>query len=250
MAPRKRTFIDFRAHNPLTSIGQREGALGTTTQVQALGFGPHSLEMYIEETNADQAPTRVVDANCTNGFLPPLDNGDGDGIELTQGILSDANAPYAFTIGTDPAFKFDLKLGIPVVADMSIMVGFRTASSYVADVANATAATALTNAATAYPDKACFVIHTGDMHIYTSNDNSDVATDISAAWTDDQVKLLSVRVDSAGAVTYYIDGTAVADAVAFSFDSTDVVIPFVRISRVATGEDHGPILNYWFCGYQ
>ena len=248
MALRKKTYIDFRGYKPLVSFGDKGGTIGATTTTESLGFGPNTLEMYIEETNADQTGTRLVDANCTNGFEVPLDNDDGDGIELTQGILADASAPYAFTIGTDGPFKFELKFGIPVVADMSIAVGFRTAAAYVADVANATAATALTNIATAYTDKACFIVHAGDMHIYTSNDNTDVATDISASWVDDAVKTLTVKVSAAGAVTYEIDGTAVADAVAFSFDSTDVVVPFVRISRVATGGDTPPILNPWFCG--
>lgn len=249
MAPRKKTYIDFRAHQPAVSIGQRAGALGTSTQVQTMTFGPNALEIYLEETNTDQTGDRVIDANCVNGWSPPLDNDDGDGIEITQGVLADAGAPYAFTIGTDGPFKFDLKLGIPVVADISLAMGFRVATAYVADVANATAATALTNIATAYTDKAAFIVHGGDMHIYTSNDNSDVATDIAAAWTDDQVKTLTVKVSSAGAVTYEIDGTAVGDAVAFSFDSTDIVVPFVRVSRVATGEDSGGVrLNTWYCG--
>lgn len=248
MAVTKRTYIDFRAHQPAVSIAQRAGALGTTTQVQTMTFGPNALELYLEETNTDQTGDRVVDANCVNGWSPPLDADDGDGLEITQGILSDAGAPYCFTVGTDAA-EFSVKMGIPVVADMSIAMGFRTAIAYVADVANATAATALTNIATAYPDKAAFIIHGGDMHIYTSNDNSDLATDIASAWTDDQVKTLTVKVSSAGAVTYFIDGTAVSDALGFSFDSTDVIIPFMRVSRVATGEDSGGVrLNTWYCG--
>ena len=246
MAVSKRTYIDFRAHQPAVSIAQRAGALGTTTQVQTMTFGPNALELYLEETNTDQTGSREL-----GGWSPPLDADDGDGLEITQGILAEASAPYVYTLGTDPAFEFSAKMTIATVADVSLMFGLRTAIAYVADIANATAATALTNAATAYPDKAAFIVHGGDMHIYTSNDNSDVATDIASAWTDGQSKTLTVKCTSAGAVTYFIDGTAVADAVAFSLDSTDLIIPFVRVSRVATGTDNGGVqFQTWYFGPQ
>ena len=248
MAVSKKTYIDFRAHQPCVSIAQRAGALGTTTQVETMTFGPHALELYLEETNTDQTGSREI-----NGWSPPLDADDGDGLEITQGILLDASAPYAYTIGTDPAFEFSLKCTIATVADVSLAVGFRTAVAYVADVANATAATALTNVLTAYADKAAFIVHGGDMQIVVSNDNTDVTTDIASAWTDTQSKTLTVKVSAAGAMTFFIDGTAVADAPASptAFDSTDVVIPYVRVSRVATGTDNGCVqLNTWYCGPQ
>lgn len=256
MAPRKRTFIDFRAHKPVVSIGEKSATLGNDNTTAALAFGSNSLELYYEQANADITGTRLVDANCTNGFEVPLDNTDADGIEITQGILADASAPYAFTIGTDGPFKFEVKLGIPNASDYHVAMGFRINAAYVADIANTTPATCASNMEAAYTDKAIFNFEgagdgsatAADGHIITSNDNVDVDTDVAASWADDAVKTLTVKVSSAGAVTYEIDGTAVADAVAFSFDSTDVVIPFMRISRVAATADTPPILNYWYCG--
>ena len=50
-------------------------------------------------------------------------------------------------------------------------------------------------------------------------------------------KIFKVLVDAAGAVTYTIDGVAPTVTAAFSFDATDVVVPFIRhlFTTVAPG---------------
>lgn len=250
MALRKKTYVDFRAYNPVISIGQKTGsALGTTNEVVTMQVGAVPFELRYDSTSTTITGQRLVDTNCCNGLEVPLDNDDGDAIEITQGILADENAPYAFKIGTDPGFELSVKLGIPDVSDAIVFVGFRIAAAYVDAIGDVTPATCLASVKTAYTDKAGFVMDEGDLLICTSNDNSDVTTDIAAAWADDAVKTLTVKVDSAGAVTYFIDGSAVADAVAFSFDSTDIVVPCIIICRVATGSTTPPIVQTYRCGY-
>ena len=248
MAIRKRTYVDFRSSPPLVSIGQKGGTAGADASVTMLQVGGEAFEMRMEQANADVTGARLVDANCCNGLEIPLDNTDGDGIEITQGILADAAAKNAFTIGTDGPFELRVKFGVPDVSDHVIYLGFRVAAAYVDAISEATIANIQTNGRTAYTDKAAFEIYAGDMSIITSNDNTDVATNIAAAWAADAVKTLTVKVSAAGAVTYQIDGSAVGDAVAFSFDSTDIVVPYMFVGKGEADVDTPPILQTWFCG--
>ncbi len=246
MATRKKTYIDFTSILPAGGMAKATGLAAAVTDNTTNVFmaGDTALEVRNEQQNDDVTFTYLVDANCTTGWQIPNDNADNDGGEISLGIESSPNAKHAFTIGTDPAFELRVKLGIPDVSDYDVLfVGFRIAGAYV-DAINTPAAMEA-----AYTDKAGFSIEAGDIHILTSNDNSDVDTDVTASWADDAVKTLTVKVSSAGAVTYQIDGTAVSDAVAFSFDSTDVVVPCIVFCKGAAAADTPPILNYLYVGY-
>lgn len=245
MATRKRTFIDFTSVLPSGGMAKATGLAAAVTDNTTNVFmaGDTAIEIRNEQQNDDVVPTYVVDANSTTGWQIPNDNADNDGIEMSLGIENSPNAKHAFTVGTDGPFELRVKLGIPDVSDYDVcFVGFRIHGAYV-DAINTPAAMEA-----AYTDKAGFSVEAGDMHILTSNDNTDVDTDIASSWADDAVKTLTVKVSSAGAVTYYIDGTVVSDAVAFSFDAGDVVVPCLVFTKGAAAADTPPILNYLFCG--
>lgn len=245
MATRKRTKIDFTSCLPAGGMAKASGLAAAVTDNTTNVFmaGDTALEVRNEQQNDDVTFTYVVDANSTTGWQIPNDNTDNDGGEITLGVESSPNAKWAYTIGTDGPFEMQLKFGIPDVSDYDVLfVGFRKAAAYV-DAINTPAAMEA-----AYDDKAGFSVEAGDMHILTSNDGSDVDTDIASSWADDAVKTLTVRVSAAGAVTYYIDGTVVSDAVAFSFDTGDVVIPCIVFCKGAAAADTPPILNYLYVG--
>ncbi len=66
------------------------------------------------------------------------------------------------------------------------------------------------------------------------NAGGTTSTDTTNTWTDGQSKVLKVLVSAAGVVTYTIGGSAPVVTAAFTFDSTDVVIPFIRLTHAVT----------------
>lgn len=246
MATSKNTYIDFAAAPPVGAMAQAAGtAAAVTDNIVNVFLAPGGIPIQIrnEAQNDDITPTYVVDTDCTTGWQIPNDNTGADAIELGLGIQNTASARYAYTVGTDPAFELRCKLGVPIVADYNVFVGFRKAGAYVTGMDTAA------EIETGYADKCGFSFEAGNGHIITSDDNTDVDTDISAAWTNDQVKTLTVKVSAAGAVTYQIDGTTVSDAVAHTVDTGDVLVPYLYFSKVATNADTPPILNFLYVGY-
>lgn len=249
MAIRKRTYIDFSAGGPSSGMAKATGLAAATTDNTANVFcapGGVNVEIRNEQTNDDVAPSYVIDANCTTGWQIPNDNADNDGGELSLGLEASNEAKYCFKVGTDPAFEFRVKLGIPDVSDYDVFfVGFRKAEACV-DAINTPAALY-----TAHTDKAGFNINAGNIYIITSNDNTDnTPLDTTDNWADDAVKTLAVKVSVAGVVTYTIDGSAPTVTEAFSFDDAELLIPCIIYAKGAAAADTPPILNYLFVGYQ
>jgi hypothetical protein len=93
-------------------------------------------------------------------------------------------------------------------------VGFRKTQAYNATFVN-------------YTDKATLNKIGGNINISTAiNDAADVDTDTTEDWADGETHILEVYVSAAGVVTYKIDGEAPGTVAAFTFDATDVVVPF------------------------
>jgi hypothetical protein len=65
---------------------------------------------------------------------------------------------------------------------------------------------------------------------------------------DTATKTLEIYVALDGAVTYKVNGVTPAEAVAFSFDVGEVIIPFISL-RHDTGYAESTILHMWDCGY-
>ena len=255
MAVRKRTYVDFRRGAPAGAMSQATGLQSAVTDdiVNVVTApGGVTFEIRNEQANAQIVPAYVNDTDCTSGWELPLDNTDGDGIEFGQGILGIADAPYAFKIGTDGAFKLSVKFGIPVVLDHSLCaVGFRTAQAY--GDAMVSAATLDTAYGATTNEYALFNILNGDIYTLTSATGAAVtATDNTDNWAADAVKTLTVLVSSAGVVTFQIDGAApTVNTNTLTFATDTYVIPCFIVAKDATATaDTPPILATWFCGLQ
>ena len=246
MAVKKRTYVRFADHAPVASAeATLVAAAATDNTVNHIKFGRTAFEVRNEQANSDIGGARVVDANSTTGWQIPNDNTDNDGIEITQGILNDPSAPHVFTVGTDGAFELRVKLGVPDVSDYDVChIGFREVGSYVDAINTAAAHEA------AYDEKAAIGHEAGTMNTLTSLAGSDTDTTLADTWADDEVKELAVLVSSAGAVTYEIDGSSDANAVAFSFADATVVVPYMIFCKAGTAADTPPILEYYYCGLQ
>jgi hypothetical protein len=253
MATRKRIYVDFTAGPPTGgTVVPGTGAIAAVTDNVVNAFvcpGGQLMLVRNELQNDDIAPTYTIDTDCTNGWELPIDSGaaSGDGIEVSfGGISSDASLPYAFKVGTDPAFELRTKIGIPDVSEVNLFVGFRKAGAYV---------TAMDTAAeieAGYADKCGFSIEAGVIHAIISNDNTDEDVDTTLTWADDAVKTLAVKVSAAGVVTFYVNGTicATVPTTTTTIDTDDILIPYIYCSKIAaSGTDTPPILNYLFVGY-
>lgn len=257
MATRKRTYIDFSAGEP--AAGKQKGtavAAANTDNTTNLFTAPGGavIEVRNEQANADIVPTYVIDANCTTGWQIPNDNADNDGVEISLGIEASELAKYAFKVGTDPAFEFRVKFGIPDVSDYDIaMVGFRKAAAY-GDALNDPATTFAS--AVVYTDVAALNVNAGAIYTICGKNQTGggtgtfTATDTTNTWADDAVKTLTVKVSAAGVVTFEINGAApTVNTNTLTLDTGDIMIPFMVFTKVAAVADTPPILNYLFAGY-
>ncbi len=255
MALSKRTYVDFRRGPPAGGMLQSGGtaAAGTDNSVDVfVAPGGTVFEIRHEQANSQITPAYVNDTNCTPGWELPLDNLSGDGIEFAQGILGISESPYAFKIGTDPAFQLSVKFGIPDVTDHTVCaVGFRTAQAYGdAIVSQATLATAYGGTTNEY---ALLNVDNGDIKTLTEATGAGItATDTTDNWAADAVKTLTVKVSAAGVVTFLIDGAApTTNTNTLTFATDSYVIPCFILAQDATAAaDTPPILATWYCGPQ
>ncbi len=165
-----------------------------------------------------------------------LDQGDDEGIEVSQGITAQSNR--AFIVDTD-AFYLKVKFSIQTIAGTDdCAVGFRLAEPYQAAV-------------NSYNDYAILNSILGVLNIETDLNGSDaVTTDTTNAdWADGESHTFGVFVDITGAVTYTIDGAAPTATAAFTFDTGDVIVPFMY--HINDPSFSGAIIvQSWECGLQ
>jgi hypothetical protein len=248
MGVRKHTVINFATCGQPSACTNAVGQIAVVTD-QATNFvraGRHTLEVYNDSQNDLILPLLTMDANCTNGYAFNIDAADNDGYEVTLGVTADNTLPYAFKVGTDPAFFLKVKLGIPDVSEFDVVtVGFRKAAA-MADCASAAAAI------TAYTDCGGFNVNAGDIYSITRlNNGTGTATDTTDNWADDAVKELGVFVSSAGVLSLTIDGAApTVNTNTLTFDTGDVLIPYIHVTRDENGDTDIPIINRIICGYQ
>jgi hypothetical protein len=161
-----------------------------------------------------------------NGLLVSLDLIATEGAEYNFGPRN--NARHAFTIGTSPAFFFEVGL---YINDMDgadpYVIGFRKVEAN-----NATFSS--------YTDYATIGMIAGssttNVVLATElNAGGQTVTDTTDAWGGDgSINTLRVLVSAAGVVTYTINGVAPTVTAAFTFDNTDVVMPFIRLTHSAS----------------
>ena len=252
MAINKNVYIDCMNQEVTASIRAGTAATGADTTDTHLGHPGGGSVLYNTGTNSGRiTPLCTIDANTVNGWALPSTDADNVGGTWTFGgslELSDSDRLGQFKVGTDAAFFFEVKLGIPDVSDYDVLgIGFVEPATYVAAI-DTTA-----ELVSSYDEKAMIALrdNAGDIGTFTSLAGVDVNTDLAATdWVDDAVKTLKVLVSSAGVVTYTIDGSADASAVAFTFADTTVVMPTIIFAKAATVADTPPIIEYIKFGYQ
>jgi hypothetical protein len=251
-AAAQRARVDFTTAAGFQCTTRELGAACVSTDAKdnffTFGGSLYPITVHNTATNSD-----IMFTESATGWVVPNDNTDDDGIEITFGSV--ANSPCAFTVGTSPAFYVKATFTIPDVSDYDVAaVGFRNdTATYVAvdDPADINTTTP------AYSDFALINVNAGDFRTYTQDDDG-TATDTNittTAWADGEAHTLMVKVSSAGAVTYWVDGVNQATAngaVAFSLDSsaTDIFVPTIMFAKGGTSSDTPPEMRLFECGLQ
>lgn len=217
--------------NPVTSKIAGGAAGGTAGDENAMLFERNAFEYHIIGTATVTAPSLAA-----GGLNIALDDAENDGIEITQGITARSKA--AFVVGTDPAFFFKCRITIPNVSGADdCLVGFRKAEAYQA-------------APDDYDEMAALNVISGDIYIETIlNDAATDSTDTTDNFADGETHELEVRVNSAGVVTFKIDGAAPSTTATFTFDDAEVVLPFVYLRHDADPEAGAVLLSHWEVGF-
>ena len=168
-----------------------------------------------------------------------LDDADDEGIEITPNILGKAatgGSRQAFTIDTD-VFYLKVKIYVTDVSGTDdLCVGFRKVEAFQAAV-------------NTYTDYAVLRLNAGDIYIESDLNGAAAASDdTNDNWGDTTAVTLGIFVDITGAVTYTIDGSAPSSTQAFTFDTTDVVVPFIYLLHEAADFAELTYLQSWECG--
>lgn len=252
---KKNAYIDF-VNEPYVACFNKTGPVATAADNQEDFFVlPRSGEYF--EYIQTGASTAIYFLKQTDGSLRlPLDNTDGDALEITQGILS--GSAKSFTVGTDQPFFIRACFKVTTVADIDVLqVGFRKLAAY-ADITTPATLNAYTDAAWAGINT-----NAGALSTNTELNNGGLTATALAktALGDAEYVALEVNVSAAGAVTYKVgtsatsaalaiaDLAADANAVAFTFDDAEVLVP--SIVAVATGNS-APEVDWvhYSVGYQ
>ena len=168
--------------------------------------------------------TLLAPAAATTGLNVSGDQTEDDGWAIRgrasayEGVLNKDH----FIVGTSPAFFFKVKFSIADVSGVDdLRCGFAKVEAHNDDP-------------DALDELATLAVMSGDIKTQTIlNNATTVATDLTSGggdgagnFADGGSHEFTINVSSAGAVTYLIDGVAPTGAVAYSFDSGEVVTPF------------------------
>lgn len=239
------SFCEYFRYPPMFADSDGQGAAtGTAGDENLLMTRDSAWRYHIIGTQTIVMP--VWDSTAAGGGLNiGMDQTNGDGVELAAGVTS--RAAFVLVAGTDGGF-FDVDL---TVADVSgaaeLAVGWRKCAAFTAAIDD-------------YTDLACLNMQGGNVFIETIlNNATTVSTDTTVDMADaDQIRL-RVEVDSTGACRFLAGVLATptvagpvaaipATTAAFTFDSGDVIMPFVYFKH---GSDVAGAVNiqHMKCGY-
>ena len=162
-----------------------------------------------------------------DGLLISLDLAASEGAEYYFGHTTSAR--HTFTIGTSPAFFLEATLKVADSGALDpLFLGFRKLASPNANYTTYTDAGVIGLRATTVKD----VITIGK----NLNNGGWAYVNSTDAWTNGETHTLRVNVSGTGVVTYLIDGDAPTVTQALTFDSKDVVIPFIHLLHIGAVE--------------
>ena len=228
-------WFDNFTVNPVTAKVGGGAATGTAGDLNVLYTANGQYEWNVIGTQTILAPK--IDAFGLNLVQDAV---SGDGIELCMGQT--ALSPMAFTIGSDAAFFLQIVFKCEDVSGTNpLIIGFRKAQAFDATLANYTDFATIGIVGTANPNtiKIQTQVNTGGV----------TTTDTTQTVADAAIVQLKVKVSAAGVVTYELNYAATTVTAAFTFDTADVVIPFIRFTEAADVTTQAAI-NYLECGYQ
>ena len=189
MAIQKKTYVDFLGMpEPEVHLvhagGQTCVAAGTDNKANQWMFANGAaLEIWHGEASALIVPVKVAGV----GLDISLDAVDNDQCEILVADSLNSTGP-CYTIGTDKAFRFDVKILLDDVSDYSPCgIGFRKQAAFEDDKP------ALADWKTAYTDMATIATEgsaTSNITIYNSLNGTDAEVDTTDDWADGQTKTL------------------------------------------------------------
>lgn len=214
----KRWYCDFAGTaEPIFNAASGAAASGTANARNVVCFPGQTTfapPLYLG-FNALGTQTILGPAISALGVDIAQDQTDNEGCEYTGPLTGGGQV---FTVGTDGAFYFEVKVRIADVSGADpFMVGFRKQEAAQADYND-------------YDEGAWIGIvgTAGDIKIVTIKNNAATSTtDTTDNSADATSVTFKVNVSSAGVVTYNIDGVAPTTTAAFTFDSGEVVIPSI-----------------------
>jgi len=223
-------YEDFKV-SPITSKIAGGAATGTAGDLNIMGFERNIFNYTPKGTQTILAPVLTA-----TGLNIAMDQTDNDGVEIGNSAIDRARS--IFTIGTSDAFFLSVRFNIGDVSGTDdCAIGFRKTQAAQANFDD-------------YTDLASLNVISGAINIETVlNNAATVTTDTTNTWADAATKTITVKVTKAGVVTYEIDGVAPKVVAAFTFDSTDVVVPFFFFLNATDLVDTLEIIS-WECGSQ
>ena len=234
-----RYLYDSFTIDPVVSGVTSPGApTGTAGHANALNSGTTMYRWYVIGTQTILAP--VLDTAALGLNLVQDAAAAGDGLELCVG--NPLYSPMAFTIGTDAAFFIQASF---IMQDASgtnpLIIGFRRAAAFDATLANYTDFATIGIVGVANPNTVQIQTQLNTLGVATTNTTQTVA--------DATRVQFKVSVSAAGVVTYQVNYAAPTVTAAFTFDTGDVVIPFVRFAQAADLTTYASC-NLLECGFQ
>lgn len=225
-------FDNFQV-NPISAKVGGGAATGTAGDLNVLYTAYGQYEYNIIGTQTTLAP--VLD---TFGLNLTMTGTSGQGIELSMGQTE--LSPMAFTIGEDAAFFLQAQFKVQDVSGSNpLIIGLRKVQAFNATLSNYTDFVSIGIVGTA-----------GKIQLQTQlNTGGVTTTDTTLTAVDGAVFQVKIKVSSTGVVTYeynYAQPTVVA---AFTFDSGDIVVPFIRFTEAADVTTEAAT-NYLEMGFQ
>lgn len=224
------TFEDFKT-NPVTAKAAGGVAGGTAGDINVMLFERNAIAYSPKGTQTITAPVLTA-----VGLDIGMDQTDNDGVELGGSAID--RARNTFTIGTSEPFFLSVRFKIEDVSGTDdCAIGFRKTQASQANFDD-------------YTDAATLNVISGDVFIETIlNNAATTSTDTTSNWADTETHTLTVKVAKDGKALYEIDGTAPTTTAAFTFDSGDVVHPFMFMLNAIDLVGKVEIIS-WECGLQ
>jgi hypothetical protein len=233
---------DFSSAIVVSNFDNADGTIYTGAAGEELGFhsGRAAYEMHVA---AAATPAVIAPFQSADGLeLKPV--AAADALEITNGTTALSRAAHVVgsLLATDAKeVYFKCKFKIDDISDVTEMaIGWRKAEAYQAAVDD-------------YDEMASINIGQdadGQVEIHTIlNNGTTTETDTTETdVVDGGEHTVEIRVKNNGVCTFYWDGAEPTVTAAFTFDSGEVIVPFVFLDT-ETG-DPGVSISEWKCGYR